>query len=287
MVGQLACQVLGAHQVQPVSRAHSGPQLLRVWSLQVGEYQGGVQGIQGKGTRWEERVWGRLCSRSEVCWGVGRGAAGSGGASEGWGFPRKHLPDSSPMLGPRLVGPLSPGEPLMRAHHPLSPEELPTGSPPSPFFGVPHQLRPTPFSSPLRRRSSQSQDPPPLCDLPSAPPLPPPKNRSSLGPGTLPVPTSSCTSCGLTTKSRSLSPRDVATPRASGCRPMASAKRAEAVLGRDRGRGQEQPEAGWRPCLGGWEVPLPVSGLDSWAGALNAQVHVPTHLHPGKHTQRG
>lgn len=31
MVRQLACQVLGTHQVQPLSRAHSGPQLVRVW----------------------------------------------------------------------------------------------------------------------------------------------------------------------------------------------------------------------------------------------------------------
>lgn len=41
VVCQLACQVLGAHQVQPLGRAHSGPQLLRVWGLQVEEYSEG------------------------------------------------------------------------------------------------------------------------------------------------------------------------------------------------------------------------------------------------------
>lgn len=89
MVRQLACQVLGAHQVQPISRAHRGPQLLRVWSLQVGEYSGRVQGIQGKGTRWEERVWGRLCAHDQKCvgeWaGVLQGVEGllKDGASQG------------------------------------------------------------------------------------------------------------------------------------------------------------------------------------------------------------
>lgn len=33
VVRQLACQVLGTHQVQPLSRAHGGPQLLGVWGL--------------------------------------------------------------------------------------------------------------------------------------------------------------------------------------------------------------------------------------------------------------
>ena len=75
------------------------------------------------------------------------------------------------------------------------------------------------------------------------------QNSPSRGPGTLPGPTSSCTSCGLTTKSRSLSPRDVATPRASGCRPMASAKRAEAVLGGDREGGPGSN----RRWGGGWK----------------------------------
>lgn len=41
----------------------------------------------------------------------------------------------------------------------------------------------------------------------------------------------------------------------------------------------EQLEAGRRPCLGGWKVLLSVSGLESWTGALDAQVHVPTHPH--------
>lgn len=41
MVRQLDGQVLGAHQVQPLSGTHRGPQLLRVWGLQRGEYSGG------------------------------------------------------------------------------------------------------------------------------------------------------------------------------------------------------------------------------------------------------
>lgn len=47
MVRQLARQVLGAHQVQPLCRAHSGPQLLGVWGLQVGECSGGLPGESG------------------------------------------------------------------------------------------------------------------------------------------------------------------------------------------------------------------------------------------------
>lgn len=65
-------------------------------------------------------------------------------------------------------------------------------------------------------------------------------SQSFSGSGSLPVPTSSCTSCGSTTKIRSLSPRDVATPRASGCKPTTSVKTAEAVLrggGWDGGQG--------------------------------------------------
>lgn len=76
MVRQLACQVLGTHQVQPLGRAHSGPQLLRVWGLQVGEYSERCPGIQRKRIRWEERVWGRLCTWDQKSVGAGRGAEG-------------------------------------------------------------------------------------------------------------------------------------------------------------------------------------------------------------------
>lgn len=41
MVGQLACQVLGTHEVQHLRRTQSGPQLLRVWGLQEKKTQGG------------------------------------------------------------------------------------------------------------------------------------------------------------------------------------------------------------------------------------------------------
>lgn len=42
VVRQLARQVLGTHQVQPLSRAHGGPQLLGERGLQVEESSGGV-----------------------------------------------------------------------------------------------------------------------------------------------------------------------------------------------------------------------------------------------------
>lgn len=179
----------------------------------------------------------RLCAQGRGSIGEGRGAAGNGGASDGWGFPRRHDPNSAPVLDrgtpgrvPVLWGtPSEAGLPLLNQLSP--PPTLGSLCPHVPIIRGP--LLPLPPYGPI---AAKARPPSLLCvTLLQHPPLPPPKHSSSPSPAPcLSVPTSSCTSCGLTTKSRSLSPRDVATPRASGCRPTASAKRAEAVLGEDR-----------------------------------------------------
>lgn len=58
MVRQLARQVLGTHQVQPLGRAHGGPQLLRERGLQVERSSGGVpEHSRGQAQSWR----GTLC----------------------------------------------------------------------------------------------------------------------------------------------------------------------------------------------------------------------------------
>ena len=91
MVCELARQVLGAHQVQPLGRAHTGPQLLRVWGLQVEECSEGFLGSPGGMVGGESL--GPEVPGLEECQ-EGRGAAGVEG------LPKEARPDSSPVLGP-------------------------------------------------------------------------------------------------------------------------------------------------------------------------------------------
>lgn len=83
-------QVLGAHQVQPLGRAHRGPQLLGVWGLQVEEYQRAAWG--SRGMVGGESLGPKVCAqgrrnvrRAEVLQGR---------------LLKEACPDSSPVLGP-------------------------------------------------------------------------------------------------------------------------------------------------------------------------------------------
>lgn len=102
MVCELACQVLGAHQVQPLGRAHTGPQLLRVRGLQVEECSGGFLGSPGGMVQGESLG-------PEVCAQGWRNVRRAGVLQGVEGLPKEACPDSSPVLGPlsQLRGPNS------------------------------------------------------------------------------------------------------------------------------------------------------------------------------------
>lgn len=93
VVCELARQVLGAHQVQPLGRAHTGPQLLRVWGLQVEECSEGFLGSPGSMVRGESLG-------PEVCAQSWRNVRGAGVLQGVEGLPKEARPDRSPVLGP-------------------------------------------------------------------------------------------------------------------------------------------------------------------------------------------
>lgn len=83
VVCELARQVLGAHQVQPLGRAHTGPQLLRVWGLQVEECSEGFLGSPGG-------MVGGESLGPEVCAQGWRNVRRAGVLQEWRGSPRRH-----------------------------------------------------------------------------------------------------------------------------------------------------------------------------------------------------
>lgn len=93
MVRELARQVLGAHQVQPLGRAHSGPQLIGVWGLQVEECSEGCLGSPG-GMVGGESLGPKVCAQGR------RHVRRAEVLQEVEACPKEACPDSSPVLGP-------------------------------------------------------------------------------------------------------------------------------------------------------------------------------------------
>ena len=93
VIRELARQVLGAHQVQPLGRAHSGTQLIGVWSLWVEECSVGCLGSPG-GMVGGESLGPKVCAQGR------RNVRRAGVLQEVEGLPKEACPDSSPVLGP-------------------------------------------------------------------------------------------------------------------------------------------------------------------------------------------
>lgn len=93
MIRELARQVLGAHQVQPLGRAHRGPQLLGVWGLQVEECSEGCLGGPG-GMVGGESLGPKVCAQGQR--NVRRAEV-----LQGWrGSPRRHALTAPQCWGP-------------------------------------------------------------------------------------------------------------------------------------------------------------------------------------------